>query len=345
MRARLPSISIRLFVLIAVWLLGTATITLAQDTGTPSTAPDPAGSPAPAEQADPTQTAPVDPASTDVGDVPSEPLVVPDVRGLPYVFAKGVLEDAGFAWELTGKVEGYAVNLVVEQNVKPGVRVVDTGFPTLQLRLGKNDDYEARGLPENASPYAGTELLLASDAPATPLPAEPSESEPEEPADPGNSTVPATTGETTTEQAATTEPATTTEPAATTEPETADSTETSNETASSGEASAATKKRPPAFVVAGAPREPLDEIPLPLRAKRLKARLADEPRPTQKLVRFWQYQHAWIVTGAEFGWWHGAEALRILITVDEDLQRRWGMGAKSEAVARAALAEVLRRSR
>jgi hypothetical protein len=51
------------------------------------------------------------------------------------------------------------------------------------------------------------------------------------------------------------------------------------------------------------------------------------------------------VTGAKFGWSGGAESLRILVGVDRDLRARWGIGAKSEAVARAALAEVKRRSR
>jgi hypothetical protein len=61
-------------------------------------------------------------------------------------------------------------------------------------------------------------------------------------------------------------------------------------------------------------------------------------------ARFWLYQHAWIVTGSKFGWSGGAQALETLIAVDRDLQSRWGIGAKSESVARAALAEVERRS-
>jgi hypothetical protein len=51
------------------------------------------------------------------------------------------------------------------------------------------------------------------------------------------------------------------------------------------------------------------------------------------------------VTGAEFGWWQGAEALTILIQVDKQLQSKFGTGAKYEAVARAALAEVERKSK
>ena len=52
------------------------------------------------------------------------------------------------------------------------------------------------------------------------------------------------------------------------------------------------------------------------------------------------YQHAWIVTGASFGWWHGAEALRILIRVDEKLQRRFDTGAAFERAARKVLEQV-----
>jgi len=56
--------------------------------------------------------------------------------------------------------------------------------------------------------------------------------------------------------------------------------------------------------------------------------------------RYWLYQHAWIVTGARFGWWHGAAALRILIGVDGRVESQWGVGFRSESVARAALAAV-----
>jgi hypothetical protein len=103
------------------------------------------------------------------------------------------------------------------------------------------------------------------------------------------------------------------------------------------------KERKPAFLVAGAPAEPLDEMPLPQRARLLEQRLAAHPKPTPELVNYWLYQHAWIVTGAKFGWSGGAEALATLIEVDMKLQARWDMGAKSANVARAALAEVERR--
>jgi hypothetical protein len=51
------------------------------------------------------------------------------------------------------------------------------------------------------------------------------------------------------------------------------------------------------------------------------------------------------VTGAQFGWAHGGEALRTLIAVDARVQKLWGIGDQSELVARNALAEVEERSR
>jgi len=97
---------------------------------------------------------------------------------------------------------------------------------------------------------------------------------------------------------------------------------------------------PAAFHVSGAPKEPLDEIPLPARARRLEAWLTRGRDPTAANQRYWLYQHAWIVTGARFGWWHGAEALRLLIRVDRRAESQWGIGYRSEAVARGALAAV-----
>ena len=98
--------------------------------------------------------------------------------------------------------------------------------------------------------------------------------------------------------------------------------------------------RPAAFHAAGAPKEPLDEITLPARARRLAVWLASARGLTAANQRHWLYQHAWIVTGAKFGWWHGAEALRVLIRVDRRVESRWGIGYRSEALARGALAAV-----
>lgn len=102
--------------------------------------------------------------------------------------------------------------------------------------------------------------------------------------------------------------------------------------------------RTPDFVVAGAPKEPSDEMPLVQRAKLLAGFIASHPKSVPSVRRF-LYQNSWIVTGAKFGWWHGADALRELITADNAAQQRWGIGRKSEQVARAALAEVEARSK
>jgi beta-lactam-binding protein with PASTA domain len=228
-------------------------------------------------------------------------LTVPDARGKAYVFAKGILQDGGFGWRVQGSVQGYAANVVTSQAPAPGSRVIDNGAPTVTLRLVKNAAYGERGLPENEAPYAGTRIVFLSDWREQHA----------------QSTEPTSTAATTT--------ATTTSTATTTEKK---------------EPTKAAKIRKPDFEVAGAPAEPTDEIPLPDRARRLAREVAAASRPTRTLVDFWLYQHSWIVTGARFGWQDGAEALRILIKVDESLQRRWDFGARSERVARSALAYV-----
>ena len=91
-------------------------------------------------------------------------LVVPDVRQQAYVFAKGALEESGFAWRVEGPVRGYAVNTVVSQSPAPGVVVLDRGFPTIILRLARNGGYGQQGAPENASPYTGTLAVPARAA-------------------------------------------------------------------------------------------------------------------------------------------------------------------------------------
>lgn len=102
--------------------------------------------------------------------------------------------------------------------------------------------------------------------------------------------------------------------------------------------------RPPAFHAPGAPKEPLDEIPLPARADRLNAWLTPSRGPTAANQRHWLYQHEWIITGARFGWWHGAAALRVLIRVDRRIESQWGIGYRSEALARNVLAALKART-
>jgi hypothetical protein len=105
------------------------------------------------------------------------------------------------------------------------------------------------------------------------------------------------------------------------------------------------ESRAPAFVVPGARREPLDEITLSARAQTLLVWLNQHPNATDANVKHWLYQHAWIVTGAELGWSHGAEALHTLLAADRRVWELWGIGARSSAVARQALAEVEARSK
>ena len=104
-------------------------------------------------------------------------------------------------------------------------------------------------------------------------------------------------------------------------------------------------KRPPAFTVPGGRKEPQNEISLPARADRMAAWIATNPKRTNANVGRWLYQHTWIVDGAQFGWWHGSQALQKLIAVDRHVERTWGIGHRSEAVARAALVRVNRRAR
>ena len=111
-------------------------------------------------------------------------LVVPDVAGQAFVFAKGTLEDTGFAWRVVGGVHGYAANKVATQTPAPGTKVRDTGAPTITLTLTRTS-YAEKGEPEDLSPYLGTALepialpkpAAATDtrppAPVAPKPAAP----------------------------------------------------------------------------------------------------------------------------------------------------------------------------
>ncbi len=232
-------------------------------------------------------------------------LVVPDVRHQAYVFAKGALEQSGFAWRVEGRVQGYAANLVVSQSPAAGARVVADGKPLVVLTLARNPAYKQEGKPENASPYAGRPARLVAA---------------------------------TAERRAAAAPAAVTAPAAKPVAKPA-------ATAPAAKPAAKPAARPPAFAAAGASAEPLTEIPLAQRAKELAAWLERHPAPTAANVNHWLYQHSWIVTGAQFGWWRGAEALKTLVEVDRRAQQLWGLGGKSEQVARRALAEVRAKAR
>jgi hypothetical protein len=281
MAARFTVLIPRLLALTVIWLLGAATWTLAAD-----------------KKVSPTETS----AATAKATQP-DVLTVPDVRGKAYVFAKGILQDAGLAWRVRGAVQGYAANAVVWQSPAAGSRIIDNGAPAVSVRLSKNAAYGERGLPENESPYLGTRVVYLSDW-------RQAHEQASETTTAATTTAPSTT---------TTAPSTTT-----TEPE----------------PSAKPKTRKPDFIVPGAPAEPVDEIALPERARLLQQRMDAMQKPTNRLVNHWLYQHTWIVTGARFGWHDGAEALRILIKVDQSLERRFDFGARSETVARRALAFV-----
>ena len=246
-------------------------------------------------------------------------LVVPDVRRQAYVFAKGMLDDAGFAWRVEGPVDGYASNLVVSQVPLGGARVLDTGSPEIVLRLQRNPSYDEQGRPENVSPYKGTALVLApGERPEKLLPAG------KQKAHPAPSTKP---------KRAKLKQATLVKQAP---KKSAKAPEAKPAAAKSAKATAE-RFRVPDFVVPGANREPASEMPLPARARMIARRLDSEQAPSQELVKWWLYQHAWVVTGARFGWTDGDRALRILVKADEDLYARWGFGLKSAAVARDAL--------
>jgi hypothetical protein len=286
MAVRLAALLPRAVVVALIWVLATAAFTFAADTTI------------------------IGPSSANSTSAPAKApeLVVPSVTGQAYVFAKGILEDGGFAWHLTGSVRGFSSNRVMTQIPAAGTRVVDTGAPTIVLRLVRGP-YAEKGSPVATSSYRGTKIKLANLAAAT-VPVAPVTKPAVKPA-----------------AKHVLKPSARPKPKLQLKPK-----------------PVAQTKRPPAFSAPGAPKEPLDEITLPARTLRLEAWLAQRPK-TSANVQNWLYQHAWIVTGAEFGWWHGAQALETLIRVDARVQRQWGIGMKSEAVARATLAKVRREAR
>lgn len=292
MAVRLATLLPRAVVVALIWVLVTAAFTFAADTTL------------------------IGPSSAHSRSAPAKApeLVVPSVTGQAYVFAKGILEDGGFAWRLSGPVHGFASNRVMAQTPAAGTRVVDTGAPRIELRLIRGP-YAEVGTPVDTSSYPGTKIRLANLAAAT-VPVAPVRKPAAKPA---------------AKHAVKPKLKPKVKPAV-------------KPVVKPKHKPVVQTKRPPAFGVAGAPTEPLDEITLPARALRLEAWLAQRPK-TSANVQHWLYQHSWIVTGANFGWWHGAQALEILIRVDSRIQRQWGIGSKSEAVARATLAKVRREAK
>jgi hypothetical protein len=229
-------------------------------------------------------------------------VVVPEITGQAFVFAKGALEDAGFGWKVVGPVHGYAANRVVSQSPAAGTKLKDTGAPTVTVSLIRSS-YAESGEPEDVSPYMGTAVVPVRPVVAAPVKA-PAKATP----------LPQRVAPTT------------------------------RQVAQSHKVTVKPAARPPAFVVKGAPKEPLNEMPLSDRARRLARWLSTHPKPTNANVRHFLYQNAWITTGARFGWWHGAEAVKLLIAADQQAERLWGIGSKSELAARHVLAEVKARS-
>lgn len=88
-------------------------------------------------------------------------VVVPDLRGEAFVFAKQQLQDAGFAWRVGGAVQGYAANTVVAQSPAAGTTLIATGAPLVKLTLARNGKYQPIGEPQDTSPYAATAVRLA----------------------------------------------------------------------------------------------------------------------------------------------------------------------------------------
>jgi len=267
MAARLPALLPRFAAIVLLGLALTATLTYAAGRNLSATR-----APAAAVPAKPT------------------PLVVPDVRNQAFVFAKGSLEDAGFAWQVDGSVHGYSSNTVVGQTPAPGTKIVDTGAPLVTLTLRRTGGYAETGAAEDASPYAATPVQATTTTTAAPA----------APAKPAVKAAPKARWP---------------------------------------------QHRPPAFTVAGARAEPLNEMPLPDRAQALRSWLEAHPHKTRANVAHWLYQNEWIVAGAKLGWWRGAAALATLVAVDRRTQQLWGVGAQSAGLAQRALGEVQSRSK
>lgn len=323
MPRRSTPLLLRLVVLTLVWVFATTSITLASDDGTAT---------------EPTPTAP--PATGDEVETATV-LVVPDVRRQTYVFAKGFLEDAGFGWHVNGAVKGYASNRVVWQNPAPGTLVENTGAPVILVRLEKQKGYPERGIPENDAPYGSTELVLVKGEAGGGASAPPAAEDDQAPTPPASPTPPAAP------QPASPAPASATpagdDPAKPAAAKVSKAKKSAKVQAALAKPAAKPARRTPDFVVAGAPAEPADEMPLPQRARNLAAKMAAAQGPSQSLMRYFVYQHNWVVYGARFGWQDGEAALRILVELDQTLERRWNVAHESEQSARAALAFVASR--
>jgi hypothetical protein len=286
-------------------------------------------------------------------------LEVPDVTGQAYVFGKGILQDRGFAWRVSGHVQGFAANTVATQQPPAGTTVLDTGAPLVVLTLSRNASYIERGSPDNASPYPGTTIKLPARVPAkptlsatprtgpvqTPYPAAPAAVAPvaatprpvtPSVARPVRIPTPAVTPVSV--------PSPANSPVEKPKPYTPAVTPTVTPVATPTPAvtPVATPNLPrtPDFTVPGAPKEPVKSPSLPDRVVALASFVEANRSPSSAKLNHWLYEHAYVVAGARFGWWHGAQALQALITVDRRAEALWGVGSQSRVTAEKALAEI-----
>jgi hypothetical protein len=266
------------------------------------------------------------------------------------VFAKGILQDHGFAWHVAGTVQGFAANTVAAQLPAPGTTVVDTGAPLITLTLALNPSYAEQGTPENDAPYPGTAITLPAKVSRKPvttgtprlepvvepqgaLPAPAPTATPTPTPTPTPAPTPATTTTAVPPAPAPTVPVTAPGAPATTPTVTLPTT-----------APVSSPPRLPDFSVPGAPKEPAALQSLPDRVTALAAWLESHRDRSAQNVNHWLYVHAYVVAGARFGWWHGAEALQALIDLDRRAEALWGVQSRSRTTAGKALADVRARA-
>jgi hypothetical protein len=262
---------------------------------------------------------------------------------------------------VAGVVQGFAANTVATQQPTPGTTVLDTGAPTITLTLARNPAYDEHGTPENDAPYAGTAIKLPANVPQKPVTSGPARVEPVPvpqsvlpaalPAVP-TVTTPASTPTSVPTTPAVTTPATVTTPTPTPTPVTTPSVTpvtpvqpvTTPAVTPVTPAPVSSTPRTPDFTVPGAPKEPVRTQSLPDRVAALAAWMEAHQAPSAPNLNHWLYEHAYIVAGARFGWWHGAQALQALIEVDRRAEALWGVGSQSRTTAQKALAEVRSRA-
>ena len=242
-------------------------------------------------------------------------LVVPDVRGQAYVFARAP-GGRRFAWLVQGTVGGYAANTAP---TSPGARHPRRRHRRSHdvLRLQRKPRLRGGGTPENAAPFTGTPVRLAGApkriAPRRRLPAE---------AGPAPAEA---------------------EGAAQAEGTARDQAQARAEGESLRE-DPERAPRPAEFAVPAARPTSRSTRSAPARARRLdpgSRHTVGRPTPTcapTLPARLDRHRRAVRLVARE-------EALRLLLDADRRAQRLWGVGAKNELVTRRALRFVASRTR